>query len=152
FSNASMTDFFSAEFGLYIFILSGFLGFHLIKGVPPLLHTPLMSATNALSGISLVGSIVVAGPIGHFFSTILGFIAVSCSATNVVGGFLITDRMLAMFKREGDRDRPWVMRAGWPVVGIALMLIAGLLYALWLLGPLQHVAAHEVLRWLYLGA
>jgi NAD(P) transhydrogenase subunit beta len=86
------------EVGLYIFILAGFLGYHLITRVPPLLHTPLMSATNAMSGISLVGSLVVAGSGHGALSTAFGFIAVACSTTNVVGGFLITDRMLSMFK------------------------------------------------------
>src|SRR5947209_11554919 len=90
------------EIGLYIFILAGFLGYHVITRVPPLLHTPLMSATNAISGISLIGSLVVAGANYGRLSTTLGFIAVICSATNVVGGFLITDRMLRMFKRRQD--------------------------------------------------
>src|SRR3954452_6452449 len=90
------------ELGLYIFILAGFLGFHLITRVPPLLHTPLMSATNAISGISLIGSLVVCGKGESYTSTILGFLAVVCSSTNVVGGFLITDRMLAMFRSERD--------------------------------------------------
>src|SRR5947207_7598652 len=90
------------EIGLYIFILAGFLGYHVITRVPPLLHTPLMSATNAISGISLIGSLVVAGANYGPVSTTLGFIAVTCSATNVVGGFLITDRMLRMFKRRQD--------------------------------------------------
>jgi NAD(P) transhydrogenase subunit alpha len=71
-----------------------------ISRVPPLLHTPLMSATNAISGISLVGSIVTAGANYSTISTILGIIAVACSTTNVVGGFVITDRMLKMFKRK----------------------------------------------------
>ncbi len=92
------------EIGLYIFMLAGFLGYHVITRVPPLLHTPLMSATNAIAGISLVGSLVVAGGDYGFVSTLLGFIAVTCSSTNVVGGFLITDRMLRMFKRERDRN------------------------------------------------
>src|SRR5437867_428755 len=87
------------EIGLYIFMLAGFLGYHVISRVPPLLHTPLMSATNAMSGISLVGSLVVAGANHGPLSTMFGFIAVTCSSTNVVGGFLITDRMLKMFKK-----------------------------------------------------
>lgn len=87
------------EVGLYIFLLAGFLGYHIITKVPPLLHTPLMSATNAISGISLVGSLVAAGGKFGTVSTILGFIAVICATTNVVGGFIITDRMLGMFKR-----------------------------------------------------
>ena len=90
------------EVGLYIFILAGFLGYHVITRVPPLLHTPLMSATNAISGISLVGSLVIAGSDHGMLSTILGTIAVACSTTNVVGGFLITDRMLRMFKKTQD--------------------------------------------------
>ena len=90
------------EIGLYIFMLAGFLGYHLISRVPPLLHTPLMSATNAMSGISLVGSLVVAGAHYNTLSTIFGLIAVTCSSTNVVGGFLITDRMLKMFKKAAS--------------------------------------------------
>ena len=92
------------EIGLYIFILAGFLGYHVITRIPPLLHTPLMSATNAISGISLIGSLVVAGANYSRLSTALGFIAVTCSSTNVVGGFLITDRMLKMFKRREEID------------------------------------------------
>src|SRR5215470_2864465 len=93
------------EVGLYIFLLAGFLGYHVITRVPPLLHTPLMSATNAISGISLIGSLVVAGEMHDWLSTILGVIAVAYSSTNVFGGFLITDRMLAMFKSERDDAR-----------------------------------------------
>src|SRR5438876_12387782 len=85
---------------LYVFALAAFLGYQVISRVPPLLHTPLMSATNAISGISLVGSIVTAGAHYNTVSTILGFTAVFCSTTNVVGGFVITDRMLKMFKRK----------------------------------------------------
>jgi len=85
---------------LYIFVLAGFVGYMVITRVPPLLHTPLMSATNAISGISLVGSLVAAGSHRGNVATILGFIAVVCATTNIVGGFLITDRMLKMFKRD----------------------------------------------------
>ncbi|MGI8733474.1 MAG: NAD(P) transhydrogenase subunit alpha [Pyrinomonadaceae bacterium] len=85
---------------LYVFVLAAFIGYQVISRVPPLLHTPLMSATNAISGISLVGSIVTAGAHYNTVSTVLGFIAVVCSTTNVVGGFVITDRMLRMFKRK----------------------------------------------------
>lgn len=84
----------------YVFALAAFLGYQVISRVPPLLHTPLMSATNAISGISLVGSIVAAGAHLSTVSTILGFVAVTCATTNVVGGFMITDRMLRMFKRK----------------------------------------------------
>jgi NAD(P) transhydrogenase subunit beta len=98
------------EVGLYIFMLAGFLGYHIITKVPPLLHTPLMSATNAIAAISLVGSLVVAGSdysnvANGWVCQLLGFIAVTCSATNAVGGFLITDRMLRMFKTAEDRAK-----------------------------------------------
>ena len=90
----------TAVIQLYVFVLAAFVGYQVITRVPPLLHTPLMSATNAISGISLVGSIVAAGGQYGRVSTILGFIAVICAMTNVVGGFLITDRMLRMFRRD----------------------------------------------------
>jgi H+-translocating NAD(P) transhydrogenase subunit alpha len=83
---------------LYVFVLAGFVGYMVISRVPPLLHTPLMAATNAISGISLVGSLVAAGADHGRLATILGFVAVTCATTNVVGGFLITDRMLGMFQ------------------------------------------------------
>ena len=85
---------------LYIFALAAFLGYLVLSRVPPLLHTPLMSATNAISGISLVGSLVVAGSGHGAVSTALGFIAVTCATINVVGGFWITERMLKFFKRK----------------------------------------------------
>ena len=85
---------------LYVFVLAAFVGFLVITRVPPLLHTPLMSATNAISAISLVGSLVAAGANKGTVSTVLGFIAVTAATINVVGGFIITDRMLKMFKRE----------------------------------------------------
>jgi NAD(P) transhydrogenase subunit alpha len=85
---------------LYIFALAAFLGYQVISRVPPLLHTPLMSATNAISGISLVGSLVTAGADYNRVSTILGVIAVTAATINVVGGFMITDRMLRMFKER----------------------------------------------------
>ena len=85
---------------LYVFALAAFLGYQLISRVPPLLHTPLMSATNAISGISLIGSIVIAGSQHTRLSTILGFIAVTTATINVVGGFGITDRMLKMFQKR----------------------------------------------------
>jgi NAD(P) transhydrogenase subunit alpha len=90
---------------LYIFVLAGFVGYMVITRVPPLLHTPLMSATNAISGISLVGSLVAAGSNRGSVATILGFIAVVCATTNVVGGFLITDRMLKMFRRDEPKAK-----------------------------------------------
>ena len=85
---------------LFILVLAGFLGYEVISRVPPLLHTPLMSTTNAISGISLVGSLVAAGSNQSTVSTILGTIAVTAATINVVGGFMITDRMLKMFKRK----------------------------------------------------
>jgi NAD(P) transhydrogenase subunit alpha len=88
---------------LYVFVLAGFVGYQVITRVPPLLHTPLMSATNAISGISLVGSLVAAGADYNRASTILGFIAVTAATINVVGGFMITDRMLRMFKRGDEK-------------------------------------------------
>ena len=87
---------------VYVFVLAGFVGYQVITRVPPLLHTPLMSATNAISGISLVGSLVAAGSDHGHVATILGTIAVASATINVVGGFIITDRMLKMFKRGGE--------------------------------------------------
>ena len=88
---------------LTIFVLAAFIGFQVISRVPPLLHTPLMSATNAISAISVVGALVAAGGDYNTVSTVLGFIAVISAMTNVVGGFLITDRMLKMFKKGKKR-------------------------------------------------
>ncbi len=85
---------------LYVFALAAFLGYQVISRVPPLLHTPLMSATNAISAISLVGSLVTAGGDYNLTSTLLGFAAVIAASINVVGGFMITDRMLKMFRRK----------------------------------------------------
>ena len=85
---------------LYVFVLAAFVGYQVITRVPPLLHTPLMSATNAISAISLVGSLVLAGANRDTVSNWLGFIAVMSATINVVGGFLITDRMLKMFRRD----------------------------------------------------
>ncbi len=92
---------------LFIFALAGFLGFEVIRRVPKLLHTPLMALTNALSAIALVGSLVILGQNETTYSTIMGFVAVVASTINVVGGFLITDKMLRMFKsRQQQRPRP----------------------------------------------
>ena len=92
------------EFGLYVFMLAAFLGFELIRRVSPLLHTPLMSLTNAISAIAVVGAILVTGE-AHAspLSRWLGFIAVTASTINLVSGYLITDRMLKMFKKRGDQ-------------------------------------------------
>jgi NAD(P) transhydrogenase subunit beta len=139
------------EVGLYIFILAGFLGYHVISRVPPLLHTPLMSATNAISGISLIGSIVVAGAEYSPLSTFLGFVAVACSSTNVVGGFLITDRMLKMFKSQRDQQvqRAW-LRFGWPVIaagGVAVVIVVVLILGF---EYIQRIRARDVLAYLYI--
>jgi H+-translocating NAD(P) transhydrogenase subunit alpha len=83
---------------LYIFMLAGFIGFEVIRRVSPLLHTPLMSLTNALDAIAVVGAIVLVGEHKSTFSTVLGTIAVVAATSNIVGGFIITDRMLRMFK------------------------------------------------------
>jgi NAD(P) transhydrogenase subunit alpha len=88
---------------LYVFILAGFIGFEVIRRVSPLLHTPLMSLTNALDAIAVVGAIILAGDGRSKFSTVLGTIAVVAAMSNVVGGFVITDRMLRMFKSSGPR-------------------------------------------------
>lgn len=84
---------------IYIFLLALLLGYQIISRIPTLLHTPLMSATNAISGVSLVGSIVIAG-YADPISQILGFVAVTSATINVVGGFLLTDRILKMFKKK----------------------------------------------------
>src|SRR3954451_9196838 len=109
---------------LYVFALAAFLGYQVISRVPPLLHTPLMSATNAISGISLIGSLVVCGEMHDWLGTVLGVIAVACSSTNVVGGFLITDRMLAMFKSERDtKQANWLSERSFVTLGASLLLV-----------------------------
>ena len=84
----------------FVFMLATFVGFQVIQNVSRLLHTPLMSLTNAISAIAVVGSILIAGEQRTTFSTILGTIAVAASMTNIVSGFLITDRMLKMFRER----------------------------------------------------
>jgi NAD(P) transhydrogenase subunit alpha len=90
---------------LYILVLSTFVGFEVIRRVSPLLHTPLMSLTNAISAIAVVGSIVIAGRQETSLSTILGTVAVTASMINVVGGYLITYRMVKMFKKRESKER-----------------------------------------------
>jgi len=150
------------EVGLYIFMLAGFLGYHIITRVPPLLHTPLMSATNAIAAISLVGSLVVAGSDystvrNGWVCTLLGFAAVTCSATNAFGGFLITDRMLRMFKTAKERSgvrRPVELQA----LGVVLAVVAVVVGVIYVAKPAgmpmgefvrEHVAA-EALRYAYI--
>jgi NAD(P) transhydrogenase subunit beta len=139
------------EVGLYIFLLAGFLGYHVISRVPPLLHTPLMSATNAISGISLIGSLVIAGANYDPLSTALGFLAVVCSSTNVVGGFLITDRMLKMFKSTRDQtvQRRWYQFSRTAILA-GVIGIACLLAIVYWFEHLRGIAATEVLRYLYI--
>ena len=84
---------------VYVFLLAAFTGFQIITKVPPLLHTPLMAATNAISAISLVASLVIAGAERPFYINVMGAVAVAAATINVVGGFVITDRMLKMFKK-----------------------------------------------------
>jgi H+-translocating NAD(P) transhydrogenase subunit alpha len=90
---------------LYVFLLAGFVGFEVIKRVSPLLHTPLMSLTNALDAIVVVAAIIIAGRHETVLSTVLGAVAVAASFSNMVGGFVITDRMLRMFK-TGKSQKP----------------------------------------------
>ncbi len=137
------------EVGLYIFILAGFLGYHVITRVPPLLHTPLMSATNAISGISLIGSLVVCGEMHDWLSTLLGFLAVACSSTNVVGGFLITDRMLAMFKSERDaQSARGLSERMFVVTGVILLTVGTVLF--WWGVHTEGIDPEQVLRYLYI--
>jgi H+-translocating NAD(P) transhydrogenase subunit alpha len=89
--------------GLYVFMLAAFLGFEVIRRVSPLLHTPLMSLTNALDAIAVVGAIVLVGEGKSTLSTVLGTVAIVAATANVVGGFIITDRMLGMFRTSGPK-------------------------------------------------
>ena len=91
---------------LFVFMLATFVGFQVIQNVSRLLHTPLMSLTNAISAIAVVGSILIAGERESSFTTILGTVAVAASMTNIVSGFLITDRMLKMFREKERRPKP----------------------------------------------
>jgi H+-translocating NAD(P) transhydrogenase subunit alpha len=94
------------EIALYVFMLATFVGLEVIRKVSPLLHTPLMSLTNAISAISVVGAILITGRAGATeLSRFLGFIAITAAVTNIVSGFLITDRMLKMFKRRGAEKK-----------------------------------------------
>ncbi|MEB3336989.1 MAG: NAD(P) transhydrogenase subunit alpha [Leptolyngbyaceae bacterium] len=86
--------------GLVVFVLASFVGFEVINKVPPTLHTPLMSGSNAISGIAVIGALLVSGAQGWSITVILGLIAIILATINVVGGFLVTDRMLQMFKKK----------------------------------------------------
>ena len=95
---------FELSTGLFVFVLATFIGLEIIRRVSPLLHTPLMSLTNALDAIVVIAAIIIAGRHETRLSTILGLIAVAASFSNMVGGFLITDRMLRMFKKRKSND------------------------------------------------
>lgn len=90
---------------LYVFVLAVFVGFEVITKVPQMLHTPLMSGSNAISGITIVGAIVVAGRVESPVSTALAVVAVTVAMINVVGGFMVTDRMLQMFRKRPEDER-----------------------------------------------
>ncbi len=97
----------SPEFvqGIVVFVLASFVGFEVIRRVPPTLHTPLMSGANAISGITIVGAIIASATGSGWVAGILGFLAVTFAMINVVGGFLVTDRMLEMFKKLPGKSR-----------------------------------------------
>jgi NAD(P) transhydrogenase subunit alpha len=90
---------------LVIFVLAMFVGFEVITKVPPILHTPLMSGSNAISGITIVGSVVVTGMGATRLAAVLGFVAIVFAMVNVVGGYLVTDRMLGMFHKKDEAKR-----------------------------------------------
>ncbi len=91
--------------GITVFVLASFVGFEVISKVPRTLHTPLMSGANAISGITILGAVVAAGMGAGTIAQVLGFLAIVTATVNVVGGFLVTDRMLRMFRRPGDKER-----------------------------------------------
>lgn len=90
--------------GIYVLVLSSFVGFEIINKVPPTLHTPLMSGANAISGITIIGALAAAQTADANLSNILGFVAISLAMINVVGGYLVTDRMLAMFGNKKKKE------------------------------------------------
>lgn len=91
--------------GITVFVLAAFVGFEVISKVPPTLHTPLMSGANAISGITIIGAVTAAGLGATSLAQILGFLAVATATVNVVGGFLVTDRMLEMFRSRNERRK-----------------------------------------------
>ncbi|HSH46551.1 MAG TPA: NAD(P) transhydrogenase subunit alpha [Longimicrobiales bacterium] len=91
-------------FSIYVFVLAIFVGVEVITKVPTILHTPLMSGSNAISGIAIVGAILVSGSMDDPFRTVLGVLALVMATINVVGGFLVTDRMLQMFRKKEERE------------------------------------------------
>ena len=95
-----MADVYSFMSLLTIFVLACFVGYYVVWSVTPALHTPLMSVTNAISSVIIVGALIAAGPTGHDISKILGVIAIALAAVNIFGGFLVTQRMLGMYKKK----------------------------------------------------
>lgn len=91
-------------FNLFIFVLASFVGFELISKVPPTLHTPLMSGANAISGITIIGALVIAGQTDSALAQWIGLVAIIFATINVVGGFMVTDRMLEMFKKKNKKS------------------------------------------------
>lgn len=87
-------------FFLTVFVLAVFVGYHVVWRVTPALHSPLMSVTNAISSVIIVGALIAAGPLGYSFSKVMGFIAVTLASVNIFGGFIVTQRMLQMFKKK----------------------------------------------------
>jgi len=92
--------------GIVVFVLAMFVGLEIITKVPPTLHTPLMSGANAISGVTVVGALIVTGAGGSMLGAILGTVAIAFAMVNVVGGFMVTDRMLRMFKRKDGGRKP----------------------------------------------
>jgi len=88
-----------------VFVLAAFVGFEVITKVPPTLHTPLMSGSNAISGVTIIGALIVAGKADSTLGEILAFLAVTMAMINVIGGFMVTDRMLEMFKKLPGRTK-----------------------------------------------
>ena len=111
---------------LYVFMLAAFIGFEVIRRVSPLLHTPLMSLTNALDAIAVVGAIILAGEHESTLATVLGTIAIVAAMSNVVGGFLITDRMLRMFKASGPKSHEHSMIRSEHVIELAYLVATAL--------------------------
>ena len=111
---------------LYVFMLAAFIGFEVIRRVSPLLHTPLMSLTNALDAIAVVGAIILAGERKSTLATVFGTIAIVAATSNVVGGFLITDRMLRMFKASGPKKLRTAMIGSEHVIELAYLVATAL--------------------------
>ena len=92
-------------FFLTVFVLAVFVGYYVVWRVTPALHSPLMSVTNAISSVSIVGALIAAGPAGFSFSKVMGFAAVTLASVNIFGGFIVTQRMLQMFKKKAPKEK-----------------------------------------------